>query len=100
MFCNPPHQGNSIKRGGHHDLLSGCQSQSAPTPPTSAKGPAVLAAQALAAGRYADAASMYRQALGEAPGAAGPPFDPEPVGPPPDAPPTRRTSAGNRGVTA
>jgi hypothetical protein len=47
---------------------AGCQSQSAPTPPTSAKGPAVLAAQALAAGRYADAASMYRQALGEAPG--------------------------------
>ena len=49
-------------------LAPGCQSPSAPTPPTSTKDPALLAAQALANGRYADAALLYRQALGEAPG--------------------------------
>jgi hypothetical protein len=49
-------------------LVVGCQSPSPPPRPTSAKDPAVLAAQALADGRYADAALLYRQALGEASG--------------------------------
>ena len=49
-------------------LASACQAPSAPARPTSAKDPAVLAARALAEGRYADAALLYRQALGEAPG--------------------------------
>ena len=49
-------------------VLASCQSPSPPTRPTSSEDPAVLAARALAAGRYADAAPLYRQALGEAPG--------------------------------
>jgi Tetratricopeptide repeat len=49
-------------------FLAACQSPSPPTRPTSSEDPAVLAARALAAGRYADAAQLYRQALGEAPG--------------------------------
>jgi len=49
-------------------LLAACQSPSPPTRPTSSEEPAVIAARALAAGRYADAAQLYRQALGEAPG--------------------------------
>lgn len=49
-------------------VLAACQSPSPPTRPTSSEDPAVLAARALAAGRYADAAQLYRQALGEAPG--------------------------------
>ena len=49
-------------------LLTACQSPSSPTRPTSSEDPAVLAARALAAGRYAEAVQLYRQALGEAPG--------------------------------
>ena len=49
-------------------FLAACQSPSPPTRPTSSEEPAVIAARALAAGRYADAAQLYRQALGEAPG--------------------------------
>ena len=49
-------------------LLAACQSPSQPTGPTSSEDPAVLAARALVAGRYADAVQLYRQALGEAPG--------------------------------
>ncbi len=49
-------------------LLAACQSPSSPTRPTSSEDSAVLAARALAAGRYAEAVQLYRQALGEAPG--------------------------------
>jgi hypothetical protein len=49
-------------------LLAACQSPSSPTRPTSFEDPAVLAARALAAGRYTDAALLYREALGEASG--------------------------------
>jgi tetratricopeptide (TPR) repeat protein len=49
-------------------LLVACQAPSPPTRPTSSEDPAALAGRALAAGRYADAAQLYRQALGEAPG--------------------------------
>lgn len=52
-------------------LVAGCQSPSEPARPKSAKDPAVLAAQAVAEGRYADAARLYRQALGEEPGKMG-----------------------------
>jgi hypothetical protein len=48
-------------------LLAACQAPSTPPArPTSSDTPAVLAAQALAAGRYADAVLLYREALGEA----------------------------------
>ena len=49
-------------------LLAACQSPSPPTRSTSSDTPAVLAARALAAGRYADATLLYREALGEASG--------------------------------
>ena len=49
-------------------LLAACQSPSQPTRPTSSEDPAVLAARALATGRYADAVQLYREALGEASG--------------------------------
>jgi hypothetical protein len=49
-------------------LAPGCQSPSQPPRPKSASDPAVLAAHALADGRHADAARLYRQALGEEPG--------------------------------
>ena len=49
-------------------LLAACQSPSLPARSTSSDTPAVLAARALAAGRYADAALLYREALGEASG--------------------------------
>ena len=49
-------------------LLAACQSPSQPTRSSSSEDPAVLAARALAAGRYADAAQLYRQALEEVPG--------------------------------
>jgi Tfp pilus assembly protein PilF len=49
-------------------LLAACQSPSQPTRLTSSEDAAVLAARALAAGRYADALQLYGQALGEAPG--------------------------------
>ena len=48
-------------------LLAACQSPSQPTRLTSSEDPAVLAARALAAGRYAEAAQLYREALGETP---------------------------------
>ncbi len=48
-------------------LLVACQSPSQPTRSTSSETPADLAARALAAGRYVDAARLYREALGEAP---------------------------------
>ena len=49
-------------------LLAACQSPSQPTRSTSSETPAELAARALASGRYVDAARLYREALGEAPG--------------------------------
>ena len=49
-------------------ILAACQSPSPPARSTSSDTPEVLAARALAAGRYADAALLYREALGEAPG--------------------------------
>ena len=49
-------------------VVVGCQSPSPPSRPSSAKDTAGLAAQALADGRHADAARLYRQALGEEPG--------------------------------
>lgn len=45
-------------------LLAACQAPSQPPRPTSSEEPAMLAARALAAGRYADAAQLYREALG------------------------------------
>jgi Tfp pilus assembly protein PilF len=47
-------------------ILTACQAPSQPGRSTSSETPAVLAARALAAGRYADAAQLYREALGEA----------------------------------
>lgn len=49
-------------------VVVGCQSPSLPSRPSAAKDTAGLAAQALAEGRHADAARLYRQALGEEPG--------------------------------
>jgi hypothetical protein len=49
-------------------LLVACQSPSQPTRSTSSETPAESASRALAAGRYADAARLYREALREAPG--------------------------------
>ena len=49
-------------------ILAACQSPSPPARSTSSDTPAVLAARALAAGRYADATLLYREALGEASG--------------------------------
>jgi len=49
-------------------LLAACQSPSPPARSTSSDTPEVLAARALAAGRYADAALLYREALGETSG--------------------------------
>jgi tetratricopeptide (TPR) repeat protein len=45
-------------------LLAACQSPSPPPRPTSSEDPAMLAARALAAGRYAEAVRLYREALG------------------------------------
>ncbi len=49
-------------------LLAACQSPSQPTRSASSETSEELAARALASGRYADAARLYREALGEAPG--------------------------------
>lgn len=49
-------------------ILAACQSPSPPARSTSSDTPEVLAARALAAGRYTDAALLYREALGEASG--------------------------------
>jgi tetratricopeptide (TPR) repeat protein len=49
-------------------LLVGCQSPSAPLQSSAPEDPSVLAARALAGGRYADALELYRQALADAPG--------------------------------
>ena len=49
-------------------ILPGCQSPSEPTRSPSSETPATRAAQALAAGRHADAAQLYRDALRETPG--------------------------------
>ncbi len=49
-------------------LLAACQSPSQPTRSASSETPAESAARALAAGRNADAARLYREALREAPG--------------------------------
>src|SRR5258708_39339515 len=49
-------------------LLAACQSPLPPARSTSSDTPEVLAARALAAGRYTDAALLYREALGEASG--------------------------------
>lgn len=49
-------------------FLAACQSPSQPTRSASSETPAESAARALAAGRYADAARLYREALSEAPG--------------------------------
>ena len=49
-------------------ILAACQSPSPPARSMSSDTPEVLAARALAAGRYADAALLYREALGEASG--------------------------------
>lgn len=49
-------------------LLAGCQSPSRPAQSSTAPDPATLAARALAAGQYADALELYRQALADAPG--------------------------------
>ena len=49
-------------------ILAACQSPSPPARSTSSDTPEVLAARALAAGRYSDAALLYREALGEASG--------------------------------
>jgi tetratricopeptide (TPR) repeat protein len=48
-------------------LVAGCQSPSPPTPAKAANEPALLAARALADGRYSDAALLYRQAVAEMP---------------------------------
>lgn len=52
-------------------FLAACQSPSQPASPTSSNAPADLAAQALAAGRYVDAARLYREALRTAPSQMG-----------------------------
>jgi tetratricopeptide (TPR) repeat protein len=49
-------------------ILAACQSPAPSAQSTSSETPARLAARALAAGRYADAALLYREALGEASG--------------------------------
>src|SRR5258705_7591117 len=49
-------------------LLAGCQSPSRPLQSSAVEDGAVLAAQALAGGRYPDALELYRQALADAPG--------------------------------
>src|SRR5260370_21160675 len=49
-------------------ILAACQSPSTPARSTSSDTTEVLAARALAAGRYTDAALLYREALGEASG--------------------------------
>ena len=49
-------------------LLAACQSPSRPAQLSAAEGPATLAARALAAGRYADAAELYGRALADTPG--------------------------------
>jgi len=49
-------------------LLAGCQSPSRPVHSSAVEDGAVLAAQALAGGRYPDALELYRQALADAPG--------------------------------
>jgi tetratricopeptide (TPR) repeat protein len=49
-------------------LLAGCQAPSRPAQSSAPADPATLAAGALAAGRYADARKLYRQALADAPG--------------------------------
>jgi tetratricopeptide (TPR) repeat protein len=49
-------------------LLAACQSPSQPVQSSAPEDPAVMAARALAGGRYADALELYRQALADAPG--------------------------------
>jgi len=49
-------------------LLAGCQAPSRPAQSSAVEDGAVLAAQALAGGRYRDALELYRQALDDAPG--------------------------------
>ncbi len=49
-------------------LLVACQSPSRPPQSSTPPDPATLAARALAAGRYAEALELYRQALADAPG--------------------------------
>ena len=49
-------------------LLAGCQASSRPAQSSAVEDGAVLAAQALAGGRYRDALELYRQALDDAPG--------------------------------
>ena len=49
-------------------VLAGCQSPSRPVQSSAVEDGAVLAAQALAGGRYPDAVELYRQAVAEAPG--------------------------------
>lgn len=52
-------------------LLASCQSPSRPAQSSAPSDPATLAARALAAGRYAEALELYRQALADAPGVVG-----------------------------
>ncbi len=52
-------------------LLTACQAPSRPAQSVAPEAPATLAARALAAGRYAEAAELYRQALADAPGKVG-----------------------------
>jgi tetratricopeptide (TPR) repeat protein len=49
-------------------LLAACQAPPRPVQSSAPEDPPRLAARALAAGRYADALELYRQALSEAPG--------------------------------
>jgi len=49
-------------------LLAGCQAPSRPAQSSAVEDGAVLAAQALAGGRYPEALVLYRQALDDAPG--------------------------------
>jgi tetratricopeptide (TPR) repeat protein len=52
-------------------LLAACQAPPQPVQSSAPEDPTRLAARALAAGRYADALELYRQALSEAPGKMG-----------------------------
>jgi tetratricopeptide (TPR) repeat protein len=49
-------------------LLAGCDSPPRPAQSSAPEDPAVMAARALAGGRYQDALELYRQALADAPG--------------------------------
>jgi tetratricopeptide (TPR) repeat protein len=52
-------------------LLAACQAPPRPVQSSAPEDPTRLAARALAAGRYAEALELYRQALSEAPGKVG-----------------------------